>query len=107
MNSKGKFNIDLRPTLGVLCSSKWNSVEDALKEQPSIPKYYFRIYNKDRTAFLTKKYNAFSLYTFKNKRACYEKYNQLIQTELDHYRDIIARLTIKTIPDSLVDLYCN
>lgn len=103
LNSKGKIALDLKPTLGLKCSSRWANLEDALKEDTTTAKYYFRPYKKDRTTLASKKYNLFALYTFKNKRACCMKYNELVQSDIAACRTVLNSLYAKVIPDFLID----
>lgn len=107
LNAKGKPSLDLKPTLGVKCSSQWLTPEDALNENPAFTKHYFRPYNKDRTQFTARKYSLVTLHTFKDKRECYLKYNELIQTYVDTCHAVLNMLYTKAIPDFIIEQHCN
>lgn len=107
INSKGGFALDLKPTLGLKCSSQWSDMEQAFNENPSIPKSIFRPYNKAGTNLKRKKYNLRAIHTFKSKRACYLKYNELVQESTDRCQALLNTLYIKTIPDFIVDKECG
>lgn len=107
LNSKGKPSLDLKPTLGVKCSSRWSTLEDALNENPSVAKHYFKPYNKNRTDLVSKRYDLIALHTFKNDKACYLKYNELVQANINACHKVLNMLHAKTIPDFILDRHCN
>lgn len=99
LNAKGKPQLDLHPTLGILCSNPHLNLKQALVEPAHWPKPYFRLYNKSRTELLTKSYRKERLFITTDKKACCEHYNMLLQQNISACQAVINSLYTKMCVD--------
>lgn len=96
--------LDCKPVFGVVSGYTHTSLKAALAEDPCGAKFYFHVYNKDRTALTKKRYNIItpspsSVKLFDDYDSAAEHYNARIYECLEKLKNAEEMLLSRLLPE--------